>query len=89
MAWRRKVIPLEDCSRLADVSYEDDSDCSVLEAVMALPPKQRICVHLFYYEDLSVKEISVNTGMPESTVKSHLFRARAALEETLKGDYHA
>ena len=56
---------------------------------MTLPPKQRICVHLYYYEDMSIKEIAGTIGAPESTVKSHLFRARASLERALKGEENA
>lgn len=88
-AWRRKVIPLEDCSELSSAADEGDTGLPVLEAVMALPPKQRLCIHLYYYEDLPIKEIAEASGIPESTVKSHLFRARASLEKTLRGDYHA
>ncbi len=88
-AWRRKVIPLEECAELASKTEESGSALPVLEAVMALPPKQRLCVHLYYYEDLSIREIAETSGIPESTVKSHLFRARASLEKTLRGDYHA
>ncbi len=87
-AWRRKIIPIEDCGELADSNEQNDCELPVFEAVMSLPPKQRLCVHLYYYEDLSIKQISETSGMPESTVKSHLFRARAALEQKLRGDYH-
>lgn len=88
-AWRRKIIPLDECEKLAGETENLDFELPVLEAVMSLPPKQRLCIHLYYYEDLSIKEISETSGIPESTVKSHLFRARATLEKTLRGDYHA
>lgn len=88
-AWNRKIVHLEDLSHLPAPEITDASNASVYEAVMALPPKQRLCIHLYYYEPLPIKEISSSTGIPESTVKSHLFRARASLEQKLKGDYHA
>jgi len=88
-AWKRKIVPLEDFSHLPAPEISDSSNVSVYEAVMALPPRQRLCIHLYYYEQLPIKEISRSTGIPESTVKSHLFRARAALEQKLKGEYHA
>jgi RNA polymerase sigma-70 factor (ECF subfamily) len=59
---------------------------SVLAEVAKLPPKQRVCIHLFYFEERSVAEISRLTGLFESTVKSHLHRARAALKVALKED---
>lgn len=55
--------------------------------VMRLPPGQRACVHLFYYEDYPISEIARITGFLPSTVKSHLRRARNTLKNRLKGVY--
>lgn len=65
----------------------DLPDESVLKAVMQLKPKERACVHLFYYEDLSIDQIAQHLKMNASTVKSHLHRARATLKDLLKEDY--
>lgn len=59
----------------------------LLEAVMALPAKYREVIHLFYYEDFSVKEIAKVTGRGESTVTSQLTRGRELLKKSLKEDY--
>lgn len=59
----------------------------LLESVMALPEKYRDVIHLFYYEELSVKEISQVTGRGESTVTSQLTRGRELLRKTLKEEY--
>lgn len=59
----------------------------LLESVMALPEKYRDVIHLFYYEDLSVREISQVTGRGESTVTSQLTRGRELLRKTLKEEY--
>jgi RNA polymerase sigma-70 factor (ECF subfamily) len=48
-------------------------------SVQALPRYQREVIHLFYWDELSVDEISKAMGMPEGTVKTHLFRGRHAL----------
>ena len=42
---------------------------------------------LFYYEDMSVREIAESIDIKESTVKSHLHRGRMLLKNKLKGDY--
>jgi len=60
----------------------------VLTAVGKLPLKYRSVVHLFYFEEMSVREIADATGQRETTVKSQLFRAREMLEEMLKGEVH-
>ena len=58
----------------------------VLEAVLALPPKQRAAVHLHYYEGYTTDEIAAILGQRPGTVRSHLSRARQALKEQLKGE---
>ena len=49
--------------------------------------KYRTVIHLFYYEDMSVREIAESIDIKESTVKSHLHRGRMLLKNKLKGDY--
>ena len=71
---------------LALLSTEDDTDTTVYNAVMQLPEKYRVAVHLFYYEGYSVEEIGKMTDTKPSTVKSHLYRAREALRKVLKED---
>ena len=51
----------------------------VLEAVLALPAKYRLPVHLYYYEGLTVAEIGQILGKSESVIKTRLFRARGIL----------
>lgn len=59
----------------------------VRDAVNELPPKQRLCIHLFYFEDLSIERIAVLTGWRKSTIRSHLHRGRAALRAALGKDF--
>lgn len=59
----------------------------LLKAVLLLPAKYRDVIHLFYYEELSVKEIARVTGRGESTVTSQLTRGRELLRKSLKGEY--
>ena len=58
----------------------------VIEAVLKLPAKYRIAVHLFYFEDLSIAQIAYVTGEKESTAKSRLSRARDKLKKLLDID---
>lgn len=59
------------------------SEQAVLEAVMSLPLKYRTAIHLYYYEEYSVKEISQLTGVKESTVRTRLQRGREQLRAAL------
>lgn len=49
-----------------------------------LPVQYRTVLTLFHLEEFSYQEIEQITGMPEGTVKSYLFRAKAILKEKLK-----
>jgi RNA polymerase sigma factor (sigma-70 family) len=48
-----------------------------------LPPLWQTLLTLFHGEDQSLESISAITGLPEGTVKSYLFRARAKLRAAL------
>lgn len=79
-SWFKKTEPLNDT-----LSYTDNvSEGSVLSEVLKLPTKLRTAVHLHYYCGYSVKEIAKIEGINESTVKTHLSRARAILRTSLK-----
>ncbi|MGG3280979.1 RNA polymerase sigma factor [Paenibacillus solani] len=54
------------------------------EAILKLPEEMRIPIVLYYFEDLSVQQISDITGIKEGTVKSRMARARARLNRSLK-----
>lgn len=80
LPWRRREEPLEE-----DMSApEEPGEGSVTEAVLSLPARYRIPIHLYYYEGYSVAEIADITGKSEGTIKSHLFRARTLLRDKLK-----
>lgn len=70
---------------LADAGSElNDTSGLLRELVDLLPERYRRTLTLFYYEDRSVSEVASMLGMPEGTVKTSLFRARAALAEQLR-----
>lgn len=52
-------------------------------ALAALPRRQREAVVLRYYLQLDTREVAAALGVNEGTVKSTLFRARAALADAL------
>jgi RNA polymerase sigma-70 factor (ECF subfamily) len=85
--WVRHNAPLDDnraeAESIPDGGFSGES--TVLEAVMALPEKYRTPVHLFYYNEMSIKEIAVSLGKKEATVGTLLARGRKLLRESLKG----
>lgn len=81
---------LENMEEHCDIPGSDDDigrieqKNAVMSAVMKLPEKYRTAIHLFYFEDMSVAQISKATGIREATVKSQLSRARDMLKPMLK-----
>ncbi|MCL4810529.1 MAG: sigma-70 family RNA polymerase sigma factor [Thermoanaerobaculia bacterium] len=54
------------------------------EALEALSPRQRAIFVMKHYEERSIAEIGVATGLDDGTVKSHLFRAARKLRQKLE-----
>lgn len=59
----------------------------VYDAVMRLPEKYRVVIHLYYYEGYHVKEIASILGRSEGTVKAQLSRGRDKLKNELEGGF--
>lgn len=53
------------------------------EAVEKLPQKQKVVLILYYYNDMTIREIAKVCGVFEGTVKSRLFHAKEQLKKIL------
>ena len=97
MAWRHRIAPSisfmeerdEDIACEVDESPEekyfaDEEKRLVQSAVDKLPERLKVCVLLFYMEQLSVTQIAKVLKVPEGTVKSRLYQARKLLEKELE-----
>ena len=62
---------------------EHGERAELLEAVMALDPKYRLAIYLYYYEGLTVAETAAAMRANPSTVQTWLLRARARLRSAL------
>lgn len=76
-----KVKTLETAFDLMDRS---DREKSVKECLQRLAPDDSVLITLFYYEELSLQEISKVVGIDQNNVKVKLFRARKRLATILK-----
>lgn len=81
--WRRLTAPIDEYAQT--LGFESPAQSSLFCAVMKLPQKYRVCVHLYYYEDYSVREVAELLGLRESAVQTRLMRARQQLKSTLEG----
>ena len=82
--WRspwRQHVSLEELT--AAIPFSNPEDSALFQTVMGLPEKHRTALYLFYYEDLSVREIAEVLKLSETAVTSRLSRARKALKDEL------
>lgn len=84
--WRREVtiaeVP-EVAVNSSDFATGHADRDEVLEALRALGPRQRACIVLRYYEDLSVEQTAEILGCSESTVRSQASRGLDALRKAI------
>ena len=59
-------------------------ESAVTEALAALPSRDRMLLHLYYYEGYRTEEIAGLLGRKSATVRSQLTRARQKLALLLK-----
>lgn len=60
-----------------------EEENAVCEAIKELPVKQRTVIVLYYYNQMTIKEIAKICGCLEGTVKSRLFNGKARLKAML------
>lgn len=59
----------------------------VLPYVLKLNERYRTVIHLYYYEDYSIKEIASILKLPAATVGTRLSRGKKLLKNMLEGDF--
>lgn len=99
--WLTKAL-VNDCKNFFNLSFRQNKsieevynvstfdkyfNVDLYNAVMSLNKKERLCVILFYYDDLTISDISKVTGIKESTVKSLLKRSRNKLKLMLGDEW--
>ena len=66
---------------------EDYADLA--QAILQLPDKYREVVLLYYYQDMTIRDIAKTLGLAPSSVSNRLKKAHARLKDLLKrGDLH-
>ncbi|MEI5672001.1 MULTISPECIES: SigE family RNA polymerase sigma factor [unclassified Nocardioides] len=67
-----------------DVAAAVTDRAALMAALAGLPPRQRACVVLRYFEELDVRETAATLGCSEGTVKSQTSRALASLRSVFE-----
>jgi RNA polymerase sigma-70 factor (sigma-E family) len=73
-----------DAEGAEDVAVRHTEQRAVAEALRRLPRRQRECLVLRYYANLSEAEIAAALGISAGSVKTHAHRALSALEHDLE-----
>ena len=77
--WQRRTQELPE-----DLPFQQQEDYQLHNYLQQLSTKYRSVIHLFYYEEMSVEEISKILHRKPSTVRTQLTRAREQLRQILK-----
>lgn len=83
-----EVYPEEPASpaELLNQMILKEEEQALYGAIEELPIKQRTVIVLYYYNQMSIREIARVCGCLEGTVKSRLFNGKARLREALTGE---
>jgi RNA polymerase sigma-70 factor, ECF subfamily len=77
-------IDVEDSMVVGAAAQNHESTGTAVDAVRRLPRRQRRIIELLKIDGLSVKEVSVQTGMSESAVKTTAFRGYETIRKLLR-----
>ena len=62
-------------------TYEEETRGYITECMQQLSGKYRMILHLYYYEEYSIREIAELLHIKENTVDSRLSRGREKLKQ--------
>jgi RNA polymerase sigma-70 factor (ECF subfamily) len=80
-AGHRSTVPVDPSGLEIPAAVDTATAVDVREVLATLDPVHRAVLVLRHLEDLSEDEMAAALGVPSGTVKSRLFRARAAFRE--------
>lgn len=90
--YNKKVIVTEDDftymesqkESVEQIVIQSAEDSRLASALMNLPIKYREVIYLFYYEELSIKEIAIVIDVKENTIKTRMKKAKELLKKGLE-----
>lgn len=77
--WNKKTQQLDE-----NILFETEDTIDLFAELQRLPLKYREVIHLFYYENMSLEEISLVLNRKNSTVRTQLTRARDMLKKFMR-----
>ena len=80
-----EFLPEQRSMSTEDIYMQQSRDREVYAAIMSLLEKFRTPIILYYFEELSVREIAEALKLSEGAIKTRLRRGRDQLKNKLKG----
>lgn len=84
VAGRRSQLHAVDAAAAEERAVLREDQREVIEALKGLPSRQRACLVLRYWQDLTESEIADSLGISQGSVKSHLHRGMRAMTMKLE-----
>lgn len=87
---RKRIIPYEEAALWHKLETKEDKEIEstfVGEALTKLSSNYQTAIILYYYHDLSIKDIAEVMEKPTGTVKTNLRRAKKKLKKELERSY--
>ena len=78
---KSKAVKQIGIEEIQDHQHKAKKDCGLKELLDKLDVRKRVVLNLYYFEQLSIPEISAALKIPKGTVKSRLDSARKELRE--------
>lgn len=79
--WYQKVTVDHQLVKEKGETYEEETSGYLTECMQQLSDKYRMILHLYYFEEYSIREIAELLHMKENTVASRLSRGREKLKQ--------
>ena len=87
--WVKRTVAMQEAQE--DIASAQELDAKeenqVMEAVLSLPEKYRVPIHLFYYDGYSINEIAAVINKKPATVGTLLARGRKRLKALMIGGF--
>lgn len=77
-------IELKEDMEVLNLRYEDNTEGYLISLISNMDEDSRVILTLFYYEDMTIKDIGQVLNISQGTVKSRLSRAKAKLKTILE-----
>ncbi|MBS4205955.1 sigma-70 family RNA polymerase sigma factor [Lederbergia citrea] len=85
LTYENEVEPVSSHDNVEHAVLRLEEEMELIKAVLQLPIKYREPVYLYYFQEMTIKEIELLIGVKQNTIKTRLRRAMTLLKESLEG----